>query len=189
MSNLHQYWYWEKVLHKNEIKQLNKFIDKNYDQLELPEKGAKDKFGNFKKNSLVKCILWKKIKNFLEEPYDKIVHTAKYKFGYDIYDVSNLDMCLLNIYHSSKNSEYGWHIDVNKDDLFDVKLTVIINLSLEEFEGGDFKLFQNDEYVVEQLKTPGNMIMFKSQINHCVTPVTKGERRTLTIFIHGPKFR
>ena len=42
---------------------------------------------------------------------------------------------------------------------------------------------------LKELDKPGSALMFKSHILHKVTPVTKGERRTLTIFLKGPAFR
>jgi predicted 2-oxoglutarate/Fe(II)-dependent dioxygenase YbiX len=42
---------------------------------------------------------------------------------------------------------------------------------------------------IKELNNSGNTIMFKSAINHKVTPVTKGERRTLAIFLYGPAFK
>ena len=47
---------------------------------------------------------------------------------------------------------------------------------------------QFEEEVVE-LNTPGNVIMFKSFINHKVSPVISGERRTLALFLSGPNFK
>ena len=38
------------------------------------------------------------------------------------------------------------------------------------------------------LDTPGNMIVLRPHIFHKVDPVTSGERRTLSLFITGPKF-
>ena len=36
---------------------------------------------------------------------------------------------------------------------------------------------------------PGSAIMFKSHLNHRVLPVTSGTRKSLTMFIFGPKFQ
>jgi PKHD-type hydroxylase len=60
---------------------------------------------------------------------------------------------------------------------------------MEQYEGGQFQLFNTNEYEVKELNIPGNVVMFKSYINHRVLPVTKGQRRTLAIFLKGPKFR
>jgi predicted 2-oxoglutarate/Fe(II)-dependent dioxygenase YbiX len=72
--------------------------------------------------------------------------------------------------------------------MYDIKLTVLINLSLKSYEGGKFCLWRGNETEVKELNTPGNAIMFKSNINHKVYPIIKGERRTLAIFIKGPRF-
>jgi len=189
MSNTYDFWFWENVFNKKQIIEINNFIEKNFDNFEEKEKAAVDLNNNIKKNSLVKCIKWKKIKHLLIDAHNTIITSARINFGYDVFDVSDSAHCLLNTYSYKNKSKYDWHVDKDKSDLYDIKLTVLINLSLKPYEGGDFKLFNTNEFIVPQLKNSGNMIMFKSQINHCVTPVIKGERKTFTMFILGPKFR
>ena len=48
-----------------------------------------------------------------------------------------------------------------------------------------------DENVYDIVKDfiPGTLLIFKSHINHMVTPVKSGVRKTLTLFGNGPKFR
>ena len=41
-----------------------------------------------------------------------------------------------NIY--GKNGKYGWHIDASTNLLSDMKLTCLLNLSEEPYEGGEF---------------------------------------------------
>jgi len=191
VSNKYDFWFWENVFDKKQIIKINNFIEKNFHKVEEKEyfSVAYDINNNPKKNSLVKTIKWKKVKHLLEDVHTDVINSARINFGYDVFNVSDIDNCLFNTYSYSNKSKYDWHIDKDISDLYDIKLTVLINLSLEPFEGGDFKLFVNNEFIIPQLKEPGNVIMFKSQINHCVTPVTKGERKTMTIFIKGPKFR
>ena len=71
----------------------------------------------------------------------------------------------------------------------DIKLTILINLSTKKYEGGSFFIFKGKEKNIKELDEPGNILMLKSYLLHKVTPVTKGERRTLTIFLKGPSFR
>jgi hypothetical protein len=189
MSNTYDFWFWENVFNKKQITEINKFIEKNFDKFEDKENAAVDNNNNSKKNSLVKCIQWHKIKPLLNYAHTLAISSARMNFGYDVFEVSDIDSCLLNTYSYKNKSKYDWHVDMDRSDLYDIKLTVLINLSLNSFEGGDFKLFKTNEFIIPYLKNPGNMIMFKSQINHCVTPVTKGERKTFTIFVKGPKFR
>jgi PKHD-type hydroxylase len=94
---------------------------------------------------------------------------------------------MLNIYDSKHKGSYDWHYDSSKSDMYDVKLTVLVNLS-EKYTGGKFHIFHGDEYVVEEFE-PGTLLLFKSNLNHKVSPVLTGVRKTLTLLINGPKFR
>ena len=66
-------------------------------------------------------------------------------------------------------------------------------VDVEEYEkkytGGDFKLFNHEIYTVDKFKNSGSVLMFKPYINHCVTPIISGERKTFTIFIYGSKWK
>ena len=79
------------------------------------------------------------------------------------------------------------HVDWNPTPTpSDYKLTCILNLSEEQYEGGDFYLVINKEKIIIN---PGDGICFTSLIAHKVTPITKGERRTLTYWAQGPSWR
>lgn len=185
----YDYWFWENVISKKEILFLNNFIEKNFDCFEDVKFHAKDKNNKSKKNTLVMCISFYKIKETLK----KIIHNYNLvnqkHFGYDLYPQSDLSHCNLNVYSYKKNQSYGWHNDSSTDKYEDIKLTVLINISKKTYKGGNFYIFNQDEYEVKELNIPGNMIMFKSYLSHKVTPVTEGERRTLAIFLCGPKLR
>ena len=68
-----------------------------------------------------------------------------------------------------------------------VPYTVLINLSEQPYEGGEFDLLDNGQK--EMKFTSGDILMFTSHIPHRVRPVTKGERITLTYWMVGPKFQ
>lgn len=69
------------------------------------------------------------------------------------------------------------------------KLSLVLQLSdPEDYEGGELKLHTgNDPIVIEKEK--GLLCCFPSYILHGVTPVTKGTRYTLVVWVHGPAFR
>jgi PKHD-type hydroxylase len=189
MSYKFDYWFWENLYDENKIKEINDIIENNFQGFESENLGAKDSKGNKKKSSTVKLISFEKIKTQLNDFKNEFIKIANLQFGYEIFDLNNLDILHFNIYSSLNKSKYDWHSDNSRSNLYDTKLTVLINLSLTNYEGGQFELFNGDQYEVQKLNKPGNAIMFKSHINHRVLPVTKGERRTLTIFLSGPKFR
>ena len=106
-------------------------------------------------------------------------------FGYDINWDFHLERMNYNEY--KENGKYGWHIDSTKPgDINDQKLTCLLNLSEESYEGGDFYL----TIAKEKIKFgAGEGLVFNSLIAHKVTPVTKGERITLTYWGMGPSWK
>ena len=182
------YWCWEKLLDKNEIVNINNFIDNNFDCFEDKNGSAKDIQGNPKKNSQVKIITLNKLNNLILPVLEYAYITAFTKFGYNLYPKNINNRFLLSTYSEKNQSKYDYHTDDSRSPNFDVKLTFIINLSLKEFEGGKFMIFNGYEYEIKGFVNPGSAILFKSYLNHKVTPVNKGERKSLTYFMHGPKF-
>jgi len=128
----------------------------------------------------------------IESNYNKI-ETAKNQyvneshFGFDVYPFNDHDTCLLNIY--KPDGEYDYHTDHSRNDVFDIKLTVLANLSTQDFEGGDFKIFNGGEYDVPGFRPSGSILIFKSYLSHKVSPIISGERRSLTIFTRGPHLK
>ena len=51
-----------------------------------------------------------------------------------------------------------------------------------------FEYFNVKWREIKELEKPGNVVMIRSHFHHKVTPVTSGERRTLTHFMVGPRF-
>jgi PKHD-type hydroxylase len=184
------YWYWKKFFQLKEIKNINKYILNNYNSIESSEKTAKNLNGENKKN--VKCYLinYGKVKNLISNSLNNFFEINNYHFGFDLYPLLDLTNINYNIYTSEDKSNYDWHLDFDENsEIADIKLTCIINLSDNKFEGGNFLLNNGNEIVIEELKEPGSMIMFRSYFLHKVTPVTLGTRKTLTIFLYGPRMK
>jgi PKHD-type hydroxylase len=71
------------------------------------------------------------------------------------------------------------------------KISFTIQLSDEtDYEGGDFILYNNlDDGFKKMTRKKGSMIFFHSNIEHEVTPVTKGVRYSLVSWVNGPNLR
>lgn len=95
-------------------------------------------------------------------------------------------------YHGSQEGEYGWHFDTfwASPSAYDRKLSIVIQLSdPSDYEGGEFQIDpQYQEIPQELFKQRGSVLVFPSPINHRVTPVTSGLRKSLVSWIEGPKF-
>ena len=163
-----------------QIKEINKEIKKNIIERQDPSNAAANasKIGDF---FPVPCL------PLMELLHPWLYHcqqTNRDVFGYDIYWDFHLDLLNYNVY--GVGGEYGWHIDANKDTAYDAKLTCILNLSEEPYEGGEFYMVSSKEKIEF---TSGMGIMLTSLVSHKVTPITKGERRTLTYWGEGPLWK
>ena len=183
-----QYDWWsfpEPMIDTKQIQILNETISKNYESEENPVAGATDKDGNYLKNIKPKVIKLKYLPDFYNDVLSMAIRICHYNFGLVSFPPNIWDMLLYNVYSGDVKGKYGEHIDSSRDWTFDTKLTFLLNLSPDEYEGGDLVVNKT----ITDFRKPGSAILFKSHLIHEVTPVTKGERITLTYFINGPKFQ
>ena len=85
---------------------------------------------------------------------------------------------------------YEWHTDndivgLNEPPIRKISMTLLLS-PLNEFEGGELELVDPGKKV--KLKQ-GQAVFFASFIPHRVTPVTRGERKSLVMWFGGPSFR
>jgi len=163
-----------------QVKEINKEIRKNIFQKEpLVKAASATKVGNF---FHIPCLSLTE----LLHPWLKQCQVINKKvFGYDIFWNFHLESFNYNVYVES--GEYDWHTDVTKNKVRDIKLTCLLNLSEETYEGGEFRTIGKPN---ENIKfTSGMGLIINPLIAHKVTPVTKGERITLTYWGVGPSWR
>jgi PKHD-type hydroxylase len=85
---------------------------------------------------------------------------------------------------------YDWHTDTFtlSGNPIERKVTAVCLLSdPSEYEGGEFQMRLYQQYSPPLAK--GTIIAFPSILEHRVTPVTKGERLSATVWMNGPRFR
>jgi len=86
--------------------------------------------------------------------------------------------------------EYQYHRDKTEaGEMSDVKLTAILNLSLTSFTGGDFSFFVGQEKIIPEINEIGSLLIFPSYLYHKVSPVTHGQRMTLSAWLEGPNWK
>jgi PKHD-type hydroxylase len=87
----------------------------------------------------------------------------------------------------NESSFYNWHMDCGSEQP-NRKLSLSIQLSdPSEYEGGDVEIMIMDD-PIKLPKEKGTVIIFPSFFLHRVTPVTKGTRKSLVVWIDGPTF-
>lgn len=189
MSNRPFYWYWHNMLNLKQVKQLNKFIERNYKEDENENLGAIGPNGEKLKNLKTKIINYEKVKKHIYHIVESVFLINRDQFGFDLYNYSDQNGTHYNVYDSKTQDNYDWHIDRSLFPYTDMKLTVIINLSEKLFEGGDLFIQQTEIVGVPELRQIGTVIAFPSYVRHKVTPVTKGVRKNLVLFFNGPNFK
>ena len=111
-------------------------------------------------------------------------------FGFDIDMLPDIQYTK---YKANENGKYDWHCDTfwANPTTYDRKISIVIQLSdPSEYEGGEFQFDpQYPQMPANEIIKKGTVIVFPSFLNHRVTPVTKGERKSLVSWIQGPKFR
>ncbi len=91
--------------------------------------------------------------------------------------------------YPADSGHYTWHMDIDRGRAAQRKISVTMQLSdPSEYEGGDLELFTSSD-VMRAPKEKGTVILFPSYFMHRVTPVTKGTRKSLVLWISGPPYR
>jgi len=98
------------------------------------------------------------------------------------------------VYDENDQGFYSWHQDsfTTIKDNIDQRLPRKFSLSIlltdpSEYDGGELKI--HDGNIVNTPKDQGVAIAFPSWQLHCVTPVTRGQRHSLVVWVTGPRFR
>jgi PKHD-type hydroxylase len=125
--------------------------------------------------------------------YDRMAYVARslngqfYKF--DLYGFS--EHMQFTVYEEDSGGHYTWHIDSGGSGHSTPprKLSCVLQLSdPSEYEGGDLEVFTSGEPTKID-KKKGLIAAFPSYTLHRVTPVTKGTRRSLVVWVTGPAFK
>jgi len=91
------------------------------------------------------------------------------------------------VYESKNKDFYDWHRDTGVGATYR-KISVIIQLSdPKEYEGGEIEIERG--IISEDCYNKGSIMFFPSITWHKVNPITKGERRSLVIWLGGPPLK
>lgn len=94
------------------------------------------------------------------------------------------------VYNSSSADHYDWHMDKGNTSSAPRKLSMVLQLSdPTEYEGGDLQFWVGGAEPVTSEKKKGMIYVFPSYILHRVTPVTRGTRKSLVVWVAGNKFK
>lgn len=120
-----------------------------------------------------------------------IAHVAQANregFNFDLTDFG--ESAQIARYGAEEQGHFAWHSDIGTGAwAARRKLTLVVQLSDPgTYQGGALEL-QPDSSVTTAPRDRGAAVLFPSFILHRVTPVTEGQRWSLTLWAHGPAFR
>ena len=196
-----QQWYWfQEGLSKEEVDQVIKLAS------ELPIERAttlgddgelmEQNDPNGARSSMVKWIPQSDDWNWL---YVRMMELAKEAndetWNFDL--ISADENIQYTEYYANENGHYDWHQDVGPGDLASKrKVSITLQLSEdEEYAGGDLEITGggsgNGVFETSHVcpRGKGITVIFPSYMMHRVTPVTKGTRRSLVLWVGGSHYR
>lgn len=134
---------------------------------------------------------WISLNNDTSWLYDSLAYITRQLNGqfYD-FDLSGFVEDFQYTVYDGSGDHYSWHIDKGfMNSISPRKLSIVLQLTdPSEYEGGDLEFYLAPT-PVKAKKQKGLLYAFPSWVLHRVTPVTSGIRRSLVIWVSGPKFR
>jgi PKHD-type hydroxylase len=189
------YCYWDDVFTDQEIDEMCHYFSQHEVQqatimskdTPLNEKIRRSKVKFFDRDEITFPIFDKlnqTIENLNDRFYNFILN------GYECFQYTEYD--------AHEEGEYNFHMDTcfgsKKDiDMYETRklsLVMCLNQPDVDFEGGQFYMnLGSEKMALEVEMKKGRIIVFPSFIIHRVAPVTKGKRKSLVVWVMGPKFR
>lgn len=117
-----------------------------------------------------------------------VAEANRESFGFDLTDFGESPQVAR--YGAEREGHFDWHSDIGAGNwAAKRKLTIVVQLSEPaDYDGGSLELRANSNISMAP-RQRGLATIFPSFVLHRVTPVTAGERWSLTLWSHGPAFR
>lgn len=198
MGVTYPFVYWDGLFTDEELEKVREYCD----SLELTKGSTVGKNGemDYDNPSRKSDIAWLRPNDenmWIFERFAWVVEKLNDRF-YE-FNLNGFEAIQYTVYNEDGEQRYDLHMDtiLGTDKSMDLPETRKLSLSMvlsdpSEYEGGKFQLQtgspEEDKLMtVEQLK--GRVIGFPSFLLHKVSPVTKGTRKSLVIWVEGPKFK
>ena len=127
--------------------------------------------------------------NKMQPMYDDLIYLIQ-KINKNHFGFSNLQITEpAQVSEYSKGQFYDWHTDSSIDMVAEppvrkLSMTLLLN-DPSKFEGGNLEIAQKKMSHMKQ----GHAAIFASFLQHRVTPVTKGVRKSFVVWFNGEPFK
>jgi len=193
--NINNYYYYSKYFTNEEIEDIIE-LSKKYtttDGMVFGVNNDGNVYGEINFNYRKSKITWIPYNDESKDIYEKMIfllqHANNNCWNFNITNL--LDDIQITEYNDNSNDEisghYDWHTDFSSE-MSTRKLSMSIQLSDEnDYEGGDLE-FMTHRSIIKAPREKGTVIFFPSYITHRVSNVTKGTRKSMVCWFHGPPF-
>ena len=187
-ANITNYYYYENSFNEEEIEKILEIL-KTKTQQEGTVSNIIDY--SYRKNK----VTWLPLTDETNFIYTKIIDLLKdankkmWNFNItNIVDDIQISEYNYNPIEGEISGHYDWHMDCGGGVSSTRKLSVSIQLSEDDsYEGCDLQ-FMIHRNIIKAPRKKSTCIIFPSYLTHQVTKITKGTRKSLIFWIHGPSF-
>jgi PKHD-type hydroxylase len=139
------------------------------------------------RKSTVSWIPFDKMQPMYDDINNFIQKTNRNHFGFS--DIQIREQAQITEY--TKGNFYNWHTDTSLDMSVEpavrkLSMTLLLN-DPSEFEGGELQIANISHS--QKLMKQGHATIFASFLQHTVTPITRGVRRSLVMWFGGEPFK
>jgi PKHD-type hydroxylase len=184
--------YWEGFLTNEELNYLTNV--NNWSDLSPAYVGGSDLGQSiYNKNVRSTKVSWLSINDENKHIWNKITKTiAEVNSRFFHYDLTGCyEPMQLGIYTADEKGHYDWHTDASVHDRNPPrKLSMVLMLSdSSEYQGGQLQVKPLSDNFMTLDQAKGRAWFFPSYVLHRVTPVTRGTRKTIVLWVGGPPFK
>lgn len=183
--------YWENFLSDDEINYILSRPEWHEQKVaKIGNSGEGEVNENIRKTNISWMGLDKENEHIWQQMTNAIWSANKQFFQFDL--TGCYEPAQLGSYTQYDQGHYDWHTDTSltRSDSPYRKLSMALLLSdPKEFEGGELQVKSGNDEIKTLEQKRGRAWFFPSWTLHRVTPVTKGLRRSLVLWVSGPGFK
>jgi PKHD-type hydroxylase len=133
---------------------------------------------------LTSWLEWHEANAWVFERMSRVVHEANAQLGFELDGFGEP----LHYVEYGAGGGFEWHSDLTSGRASNRKLSCSLQLSPPgDYEGGELELCPHG--VLKGFRSRGSVLVFPAYIPHRVLRISRGMRRALIAWIHGPAFR
>jgi len=151
--------------------------------------GEEEKIKDQIRRSNIKWLTEETFQETYFKLFDLIEDVNNQYYGFNLQGAP--EMIQYTEYNSNEKGYFNWHLDLGSGKIryTQRKISVTITLSdPDSYKGGDLD-FLIGESPIRSKRGIGSAIIFPSYLLHRVTPVTKGMRKSLVLWVGGCQFK